>query len=201
MLYIKTLVFCVIFHFTESYILYEITFWCVQPLTVLILGCLIGVFMKLTDDISDKNLRLNHLLALPLGIVYGSLMGYLMIVNIDAALIFGGIILGCLVSGKINSNGHYISLAVILAIIFSYGIKISSLVFMVAAFAAFDEMKEMIRISGLDFMFKYRLFLKMGTLILVAFDLIGMIGLLILLVFDLSYMLTGELVSRLNNEI
>ncbi len=157
--------------------------------------------MKLADDISDKNLRLHNLFALLLGIVYGSFMGYLMIINNDAALIFGGIILGCLVSGKINSNCHYLGIAVILAIVFSYGIKLSPLVFIIAAFAAFDEIKEMIGIPYLDFMFKYRLFLKIGILILFASGLIGLTGLLLLLVFDLSYIFMGELVSRLNYEL
>ena len=170
-------------------------------ITLLIASGIVGSLIKLTDDISDKNMRLNRLFALPLGIIYGSLMGYLMISDLDAALIFGGIILGCLVSGKINSTGHYFGLAAVLAIIFLNGIKLSPLVFIIAAFAVFDEMKDIIHISGLDFMFKYRLFLKIGALLLVVLGLVGFDGLLLLFVFDSAYLLMERFDSRLVHEI
>jgi len=157
--------------------------------------------MKLADDISDKNLQLDRLFAIPFGILYGLLMGYLMIVDRDAAIIFGGIILGCLVSGKINSTGHYFGLAAILAIIFSSGIKLSPLVFIIAAFAVLDEMKDTIHISSLYFMFKYRLFLKIGALLLVVFDFIRLNGLLLLFSFDFAYLLMDRFDSRLSHEI
>lgn len=172
-----------------------------QSITLLILGCLVGSLIKLADDISDKNLRINRLFAIPFGIIYGSLMGYMMIADIDAALIFGGIILGCLVSGKINSNGHYFGLAAILAIVFFNGIKLSPLVFMIAAFAVFDEMGEIIKIPGMHLVFKYRLFLKIGLFLLFILDLIGLNGLILLFAFDFAYILTGRLDSRLVHEI
>ena len=157
--------------------------------------------MKLADDISDKNLRLHRRFAVPLGITYGLLMGYLMIADVDASLLFGGIIIGCLVSGKIDSTGHYIGLATILAIVFSYGIKFSPTIFMIAAFAAIDEMKKMIPISFPDFVFEYRLFLKIGVLLFVVFDFMGLNGLLLLFTFDFSYIMTERLISRLIHEI
>lgn len=172
-----------------------------QLITLLILVFLDGFLLKLADDISDKNLRLNPLFAIPLGISYGLLMGYLMIVDMDAGLIFGGIILGCLVSGKINSTGHYFGLASVLAMVFIYGIKLSPVVFMIAVFSAFDEMKDIIHIPSLDFLFKYRLFLKTGVLMLVVFDFIGLNGLLLLFAFDFAYILTERLDSRLIHEI
>ena len=157
--------------------------------------------MKLADDISDKNLRLHRRFAVPLGITYGLLMGYLMIADVDASVLFGGIIIGCLVSGKIDSTGHYIGLATILAIVFSYGIKFSHIIFIIAAFAALDEMKKMIPISFPDFVFEYRLFLKIGVLLLVVFDFMGLNGLLLLFAFDFVYIMTGRLDSRLIHEI
>lgn len=172
-----------------------------QSITLLILGCLIGSLIKLADDISDKNLGLNRLFAIPPGIIYGSLMGYLMIVDIDASLIFGGIILGCLVSGKIDSTGHYFGLAAILAIVFLNSVRLSPLVFMITAFAVLDEMGEKIHIPSLDILFKYRLFLKIGIFLLLILDLIGFNGLLLLFAFDFAYILTGRLDSRLVHEI
>lgn len=160
---------------------------------------MVGLFMKLADDISDKNHRLNRRFAVPLGIAYGLLMGYLMIADVDASLLFGGIIIGCLISGKIDCTGHYIGLATILAIVFSYGIKFSPLIFMIAAFAAIDEMKEIIHISIPDFVFEYRIFLKIGVLLLVVFDFMGLNGLLLLFTFDFAYIMTDRLNSRLNS--
>jgi len=173
----------------------------VQIISLLILGSLVGFLLKLADDISDKNMRLNPIFSNPLGISYGLLMGYLMIVDMYAALIFGGIILGCLVSGKINNTGHYFGLAAVLAIVFSCGVKLSPVVFMIAVLSAFDEMKDLIHIPALDFLFKYRLFLKTGVLLLVAFDFIGLNGLLLLFAFDFAYILTEKLDSRLIHEI
>ena len=173
-----------------------IAFEVVQLIPLLILGCMAGLFMKLADDISDKILRLNRRFAVPLGIAYGLLMGYLMIADVDASVLFGGIIIGCLVSGKIDSSGHYIGLATILAIVFSYGIKFSHIIFIIAAFAALDEMKEMIHISIPNFVFEYRLFLKIGVLLLVVFDFMGFNGLLLLFAFDFTYIITDRLNSR-----
>lgn len=172
-----------------------------QLITLLILGCLAGSLIKLADDISDKNLRINRIFAIPFGIIYGSLMGYMMIADIDAALVFGGIVLGCLLSGKINSNGHYFGLAAILAIVFFNGIKLSPLVFMIAAFAVFDEMGEKIHIPNIDIVFKYRLFLKIGLVLLFILGLMGLNGLILLFTFDFAYILTGRLDSRLVHEI
>lgn len=172
-----------------------------QSITLLIFSGLVGSLVKLADDISDKNLQLNHLFAIPVGISYGLLMGYLMIADMDAAVIFGGIILGCLISGKINSTGHYFGLAAVLAMIFLSGLKISPPVFIIAVFASLDEIKDIIKISSLDFMFRYRLFLKTGALLLVFFDLVRLNGLLILFVFDFAYLLMEQLGLRLNHEI
>ncbi|NJD51352.1 MAG: hypothetical protein FIB07_00615 [Candidatus Methanoperedens sp.] len=172
-----------------------------QSITLLILGCLVGSLIKLADDISDKNLRINRLFAIPFGVIYGSLMGYMMISDIDASLIFGGIILGCLISGKINSTGHYFGLAAILAIVFLNSVRISPLVFTIATFASLDEMGEKIHIPGLDILFKYRLFLKIWVFLLFILDLTGFNGLLLLFAFDFAYIFTGRLDSRFVHEI
>ncbi len=165
-------------------------------LTLLIPGFLAGSLVKLTDDIEDKNLPVNRLFALPFGIAYGLLMGYLMLVDTDASLLFGGIVIGCLITGKINSTGHYLGLAAILSVIFLYGIKLSPLVFPIAALAALDEMKNIFRISSLDIVFDYRLVLKLGILLLVIVNMLGLNALLILIAFDSAYIITGRINSR-----
>jgi len=173
----------------------------VQNLILLILGILAGLFMKLADDISDTNSKIDRKFAPLLGIGYGSLMGYLMIHDTDASLLFGGIILGCLVMGKIDSLCHYLALASILLLVFINGIKLSPLVLIIAALAAFDEMKEIFPFKGMDFIFDYRLFLKTGVLLLVVLDLIGINSIILLVAFDLAYIITGKMNSRLIHEI
>lgn len=172
-----------------------------QTLILLILGILIGLFMKLADDISDTNSKIDRMYAIPLGIGYGALMGYLMILDTDASLLFGGIILGCLFTGKIDRKCHYLALASILLMVFINGIKLSPLVLIIAALAAFDEMKEIFPFQGMEFIFDYRLFLKSGVLLLVVLDLTGIYSFILLIAFDLAYIITGKMNLRLIHEI
>ncbi len=180
---------------TETYLIPKISIRPVPLLTLLILGFLAGSLIKITDDIADKNL-LHSFFAVPLGLAYGALMGYLMHIDADASLLFGGIVIGCLITGKINSAGHYFGLAAILVVAFLYSVKITHLVLPIAAFAALDELKDVIQVQFLNVVFKYRLFLKLGILIFVMLDIIGLNALLILIAFDSAYIITERINSR-----
>ncbi len=170
-------------------------------LTLLVTSLLSGSLIKLTDDIGDKNLTRN-LYSIPAGLAYGLLMGYLMISDTGAALLFGGIVLGNLITGKINSTGHYSGLGAIIALVFLNGIKLSPLVLLIAALAAFDEVGDLIQTPNfVDFIFKYRLILKLGVLAFVLLNILGLNALLILLAFDAAYMLTGAMTGRAAHEI
>ncbi len=167
-----------------------------QLITLLILSLLAGSLIKLTDDIADKNL-FHNLFAVPLGLAYGFLMGYMMLVDADASLLFGGIVLGCLITGKINSTGHYLGLGAILFVLFLYGTKLNPLVLPVAALAALDEMKDVFHApANLNFIFDCRLFLKLGILVLVILNMLGLNALLILIAFDSAYIITERINSR-----
>jgi hypothetical protein len=153
--------------------------------------------VKLTDDIEDKNLDIHRLYAIPGGLTYGFVMGYLMLIDIDASFLFGGITLGCLIAGKIDSRGHYFGLSAIITVVFLFGIKLSPLVLLIAALAALDEIKDMIHIPKfLDFVFEYRLILKIGILILVILKIMGLNALIALFAFDIAYILTGRINRR-----
>lgn len=165
-----------------------------QLLTLFILGLIAGSLIKLADDITDKNLPLNRVFAVPFGLAYGLVMGYLMINDADAAILFGGIVIGCLVTGKINSTGHYFGLSAILTVLFLNGIKISPLVFLIAALAALDELKDALPLPGI--IFEYRLFLKLGILALVISGILGLNALLLLIAFDSAYIITDRINSR-----
>ena len=162
-------------------------------LTLLILSLLAGSLIKLADDIADKKL-FHNLFAMPLGIVYGLIMGHLMLIDADASLLFGGIVLGCLLTGKINNMGHYFGLGAILIVLFLYGIKLTPLVLPIAALAALDELKDVIPLTNA--VFQYRLFLKLGILVLVILDMLGLNALIILIAFDSAYIMTERINSR-----
>ncbi len=171
-------------------------------LTLLTLGFLAGSLIKLADDIADKNIPLNRLFAIPAGLAYGSLIGYLMVIDAAASLLFGGIVIGCLLTGKINSTGHYFGLAAILIVFFLYGVRLSPMVLLIAAIAALDELRDIIHVPVyLDTVFDYRLILKLGIFILVILGMLGLNALIILIAFDSAYILTERINSRISHEI
>jgi len=158
--------------------------------------------VKLTDDIEDKNLDIPRLYAIPGGLAYGFAMGYLMHIDIDASLLFGGITLGCLLTGKIDSRGHYFGISAILAVVFLYGMNFSPLVFLIAALAALDEIKDIIHVPKfIDFIFEYRLILKLGILVFVILKIIGPNALIAIFAFDIAYIITGRITRELSYEI
>ncbi|MFZ3059256.1 MAG: hypothetical protein WA102_05890 [Candidatus Methanoperedens sp.] len=170
-------------------------------LTLLVISLLSGSLIKLTDDIEDKNLS-RKIYAIPAGLAYGLLIGYLMISDTGAALLFGGIIIGNLITGKINSTGHYFGLGAILAVVFLYGTKLSPLVLLLAALAALDELGDLIRTPKyMELIFEYRLILKLGILVLVILNMLGLNALLFLLAFDAAYMLMDKMTGRDAHEI
>lgn len=162
-----------------------------------ILSFLAGSLVKLTDDIED-NLNIHRLYAIPTGLSYGFVMGYLMLIDIDASFLFGGITLGCLIAGKIDSRGHYFGISAILTVIFLYGLRLSPLVLLIAILAALDEIKDLIHIPKfMDFIFEYRLILKLGILILVILKIMGLNALIALFAFDIAYILTDKITRRI----
>lgn len=174
-----------------------------MPFSILFfLSFILGSLVKLTDDIEDNNLDIHRLYAIPSGLTYGFAMGYLMLFDIDASYLFAGIILGCLITGKIDSRGHYFGMSAILVVIFLYGIKLSPLVLLIATLAALDEIKDMIHIPKFTgFIFEYRLILKLGILIFVILNIMGPNALIALFAFDIAYILTGRITRRVFHEI
>lgn len=170
-------------------------------LQLLFMSSLAGSLIKFTDDIEDRNL-INSLYAIPFGLAYGLSMGYSMLIDADASVLFGGIILGNLVTGKINSRGHYFGLGAILAVLFLYGVKLSPLVLPIAALAALDEISDIVRVPrSLGFIFEYRLMLKLGILILVILKVAELNVLIVLLAFDGAYILTDRITRSISHEI
>jgi hypothetical protein len=166
-------------------------------LIIFFLSFLAGSLVKLTDDIEDKNLGIHRLYAIPTGLAYGFVMGNLMLIDIDVSFLFGGIILGCLLTGKIDSRGHYSGMGAILTMVFLFGVKLSPLVLLITILAALDEIRDLIRIpESMDFIFDYRLILKIGVLILVILKIIGLNAFIAVFAFDIAYILTDRIIRR-----
>ena len=95
-----------------------------------------GSLMKFTDEIADGKLKIGAHKRLGIrgidiisridiisGIIYGSIMGLLISHNITSVYVLGAIIIGCLITGKVDARGHYFALAAIILVIFSLGVE------------------------------------------------------------------------------
>ncbi len=161
-----------------------------------------GSIIKITDNIEDIEMKIDRLYAIPCGLAYGYVMGYLMLIDVDASYIFGGIALGCLLAGKIDRPGHYFGLCAIIIVVFLYGVKLSPLVLVIAALAALDEIRNLIHVpESIYFVFEYRIILKLGILILVILEILGPNALAAILAFDIAYILTDKITLRFFHEI
>ncbi len=162
-----------------------------------LLSIISGSLVKLTDDIEDFDIKKYRMYAIPSGLAYGIIMGYLMLINIEASFLFGGIALGCLIAGKIDSRGHYFGISAILAAVLLYDIKLSPMLLIIAMLTALDEIKDVVNMPiFMDIIFEYRLILKFGLGVMVALNLAGENILIALFAFDGAYMLTGTLIRR-----
>ncbi len=68
--------------------------------------------------------------------------------------------------------------------------------------AALDEIGDLIHAPEfLELIFKYRLILKVGILVLVTLNILGLNALIVLLAFDAAYMLTARITRRATHEV
>jgi len=170
-----------------------------------------GFFMKLSDDSYDK--KKNIFLAVIAGILCGLFVGYLAVTSADAACIFIAILLGTILSLKVDSLNHIVALLLFVLIVVYIGIPtigiVTLLICSIAAF--FDEIGNdnswtKRRGRKTELFFKYRFTLKVTILIFSVLGLLEHIypGLNILgvqyfliqtfvyfILFDLFYELAG----------
>jgi hypothetical protein len=176
-----------------------------------ILYALSGFFMKLSDDAYDR--KKNILLAIIAGTLCGLFVGYLAVTSADAACIFIAILIGTILSLKIDSLNHIVALVLFVLIIVYIGIpSIGVVTLIICSIAAFlDEIgndnrwiKE--RGRNIELFFEYRFTLKIIVLI---FAILGLLQIrfpgltipgvqyflfqsfLYFLLFDLFYELAG----------
>ncbi|MBZ2165779.1 hypothetical protein [Methanobacterium spitsbergense] len=134
-----------------------------------ILYSLSGFLMKLSDDAYDK--KKNITLAVFAGIFCGLFIGYLAVTSADAACIFIAILIGTLLSLKVDSLNHIAALLLFVLIIVYIGIpNIGIVTLLFCSFAAFlDEIgndnKWIKNKKKIKRFFKYRFSLKITVMI------------------------------------
>ncbi len=170
-----------------------------------------GFFMKLSDDAYDR--KKNILLAIVAGILCGAFIGYLAVTSADAACIFIAILIGTILSLKVDSLNHIAALILFVLIIVYIGIPaIGVITLVICSIAAFldeignDNKWVQKRGSKLKNFFDYRFTLKITVLIFAVLGLLQttFTGLKIpgiqyfqfqtfiyFLLFDISYELVG----------
>jgi hypothetical protein len=171
------------------------------------LYALSGFFMKFSDDAMD--LKNNTALGVVSGLICVVAIGYLALNFSDAATIFLAILLGTLLSAKVDKLGHLVTLLVFVAILFVWGIPtIGILTLAICTIAAWlDEVgndRESLKgIKLVETFFNYRCALKIVVLI---FSILGGLSLnyqipgmnffqpitfIYFMLFDLAYELAG----------
>ena len=185
------------------------------PLVLLeaILYSLSGFFMKFSDDAMD--LKNNTALGVTSGLICVAAIGYLAVNFQDAATIFLAILLGTLLSAKVDKLGHLITLIVFVSILFVWGIPTIGIITLAICTAAawLDEVgndREQFKgIKIVEKFFNYRCALKIVVLI---FSILGGLQLtnqipgmnffqpitfVYFILFDLAYELAGLKFDRI----
>jgi len=174
-----------------------------------------GFLMKISDDFMD--LKNNNPLAIVSGILSMVCIGYLAVIYRDATIIFLAILLGTILSGKVDGLGHLVSLLFFLGILALFGIPnigITSLAICTMA-AWLDEMGNDVnaikenKFKGkkpIEFFLKHRPALKIAVFLLAilgglpivynGLNFFQPITFIYFILFDLAYEIAG---SRFDN--
>jgi hypothetical protein len=167
-----------------------------------------GSLMKLTDEIADSKSGIESYkwISILSGIIYGSIIGLLISHSLASVYVLGAIIIGCLVTGKVDARGHYLALASILLIILALGVKSvelinPSILLLVAFSSVIDEIANdryrSFRNKAVKLFFKYRMTMKVLLLALSIPQILSYYPIIFLLIFDCSYYLTDVIWGRL----
>jgi hypothetical protein len=142
-----------------------------------ILYALSGFFMKLSDDAYDR--KKNISLAIFSGILCGVFVGYLAVTSADAACIFIAIVVGTLLSLKVDSLNHVAALVLFILIVVYIGIpSIGIVTLIICSIAAFidevgnDNLWVKNRGKMTELFFEYRFSLKITVLLFAVLGLL-----------------------------
>jgi hypothetical protein len=170
-----------------------------------------GFLMKISDDSQD--LKNNTLLGVVSGMISVACIGYLAVTYSDATTIFLAILLGTLLSGKVDRLGHLVTLLVFLGILAIFGIPTIGIISLaICTIAAWlDEMDNDSEIlkkkkfkgkKTIEFFFQYRPALKIAVFLLallggLPISYTGLnsfqpITFIYFMLFDLAYEIAGS---------
>lgn len=163
-----------------------------------------GSLMKLTDELSDGRPGVNvyEWTSIFSGMAYGLVIGLLISHSLTSVYVFGGIIIGCLIAGKIDARGHYLALASTLLIFFTLGFESANppILLLIALSSAVDEINndryKSFKNKAVKLFFRHRMTMKVLLLTFSIFNILSYYSIIYLLIFDLSYHLTEAILRR-----
>lgn len=177
------------------------------------LYALSGFFMKFSDDAMDQ--KNNTLLGVISGILCVAGIGYLAVNFSDAATIFLAILLGTLISAKVDKIGHFVTLIFFAAILFIWSLPtIGIITLAICTIAAWldevgNDRKSFKGIKIVETFFNYRCALKIVVFILsilgglqLIYQISGLnffqpITFIYFMLFDLAYEMAGLKFDRI----
>jgi hypothetical protein len=177
-----------------------------------------GFLMKISDDSQD--LKNNTLLGAVSGMISVACIGYLALTYSDATTIFLAILLGTLLSGKVDRLGHLVTLLVFLGILAIFGIpSIGTISLAICTIAAWldeigngSEILKKKKFKGkntIKFFFQYRPALKIAVFFLAllgglpisytGLDSFQPLTFIYFMLFDLAYEIVGSRFDSIYN--
>jgi len=166
-----------------------------------------GILTKITDDIADENKSEKKILGYVISLLYGTIVGFLMISDPRFFVLILGIIIGNILYRRIDHLNHQLAFLPIALFIAYSSIPLGTnfLLAIVFAFGAFldeslnqmadDKRKTSWFGSKLWAIGEYRLSLEILTLI-VSIVLWDPAYILLLASFDAGYILSNKLISK-----
>ena len=166
-----------------------------------------GILTKITDDIADEKKAEKKMLGYAISLVYGTIVGFLMISDPRFFVLILGIIIGNILYRRIDHLNHQLAFLPIALFIAYSSIPLGTnfLLAIVFAFGAFldeslnqmadDRRKTRWHTSWIWKMGEYRLSLEVLTLI-VSIVLWDPTYILLLASFDAGYILSGKVFSK-----
>lgn len=176
-------------------------------LTLLFLTFLTGLFTKLADDFSDKNLASYRPLLFLSGIIYGALISYVIISYPAVAPLWIAAVIGNLLFGRVNQLSHWSAIATMVFMISLFGLSPINIfiVLMFTAVCVFEEwLHDVITVKKL-MVFKnkilkaiveFRPMLEIASFLYSAITGLWSVWLALLL-FDFGYVLAGKLIDSI----
>jgi len=168
-----------------------------RPVVVLVLFAGAGATLKVADHLGEEDQSLQAYIA---AIFSGALLGVLMHLGVEESSYVLGIILGVALGGKVNRPNLLAGLLTVAISSLVLGLVMPDpwLGAVVAVLSFVDEVghDRFANRSGLaGLLFRYRVGLKLGTVLLVVGSLVSVTTALGFLCFDLSYDLLSRFVG------